>query len=403
MTSSADTEKFPDTTSPLGRRAFTVGLVAAAITAGGWSMSPVVAAGAWLWTVTFWISVPLGCLAVLLIHALTGGRWGDLIGRDGVAAVRTLLWTPLAFLPVALSMEYVYPWARPEYIASSHSEWLTLGDVQIRAGIYFVVWVSAGIVISRDWRYRCRTPGAFWRYPRRAAVLLMLFFLSSTFAAIDWMMSLEPEFYSSLYGAQFAIGCIMAGVAFLILCRAEAEQATAGKDSDVRDYPSTEHADEPARSDDSNDRGNLLLAAVMVWMYFLFSQFFIIWSGDLPQEAEWYLVLSEMPWRWLTILMVVLGFVLPLMALLSRDVKEYPRRLAVVAAMAIVARILESIWLVVPALPGRSVSIHWLDVTSLVALGGLWLAAFEHARARTRQLHVVEGTHAVPASTPHPA
>jgi len=390
-------------TSRSRRHVSLTGFVALLLTFLGWAITPSVAGGAWLWPFCFFISLPLGCLALLQIHALTGGRWGDLVGRDCVAAARTLVWVPLAFLPIALMADDLYPWARPHEVSSYQSEWLTLGNFQIRAFFYLTAWASSAVAISHGWKHRCgvkRSPEQtssqqvptpsqyrFWPRPHATAALLILFFLTTTFAAIDWMMSLAPHFHSSIFGAHFSVACLLSGVAFVSLRQAgwlNADQPGDGFSPGILvDRDSTTASVQP---EDSNDRGNLLLAAVMVWMYFVFSQFFIAWSGNLPDEANWYFVRSEFPWNAVAVVMVVLGFALPLATLLSRDVKQQPQRLAIVAAAALVARLLETLWLVVPSLPHSPFSLHWLDISSCVALGCLWLRAFEYERSRTPPL-----------------
>jgi hypothetical protein len=182
-----------------------------------------------------------------------------------------------------------------------------------------------------------------------------------TFASVDWLMSLEPHWFSTIYGGLLVTGQALAAMCF---CVTVAIALSAQEPLARIITPERLH-----------DMGKLLLAFVMVWAYFAFSQFLIIWAGNLPEEIPYFLRRLQGGWQWLGILMVVAQFVLPFLLLLSRDRKRDPRQLARIAVFVLLLRIVDLYWLTAPAF-SETLSVHWLDLTVLVGIGGLWLAAF---------------------------
>jgi hypothetical protein len=191
---------------------------------------------------------------------------------------------------------------------------------------------------------------------------LILYGLMVTFAGIDWVMSLEPEWYSTIFGPVMATSQMLPALALAIVI---ATFLTA--------HPPLSGIATPAVW---NDLGNLLLAFVMLWTYMAFSQFLLIWSGNLPEEIVWYIVRSEGGWQWLAVALAVFGFALPFTLLLSRHIKRDPSRLRVVGLLVVAVSLLYHFWLIVPAFWPGQFWVDWMDVAAVVGVGGLWLAVF---------------------------
>jgi hypothetical protein len=342
------------------------GLVALLI---GWFVDPDQTMRSYLVGFVFWIGVPLGGLAVLLIHGVTGGAWGVAIRRPLESAALTLPLMAVLFVPVALGAGRLYLWAQPEVVA--HDPVLEHKVVYLnwpffcaRAGLYFVSW----ILVSRSLAYwsLAQDAGTDGRADERLYFLarggLVLLGLTMTFASFDWMMSLEPHWYSTIYGILFMGSCALSAFAFAIPIVAV-----------VRDRPAVARIVGPGIL---QDLGNLMLAFTMLWGYFQLSQFLITWSANLPEEITWYLARMRGGWRVVTVVLFSIHLFLPFALLLSRDLKRRPRTLAGVALGLLAARLVATFWLVRPPFAPPAAAFHVLDLAALAGMGGLFLVVF---------------------------
>ena len=343
-----------------------VGVLASAL--GAWQ-SPVQFYRSYLVAYLFWLGLALGSLAILMINHITGGAWGAVIRRLLESAARTMPLLALLFIPIALGMQELYEWARPEAVAHDpvlqhKSLYLNVPFFLARAVVYFLAWSTVAYFLGRwsllqDGR-RDERPAIWLEQLSRGGLLLLG--LTATFASVDWMMSLEPHWFSTIYGFLFMGGCVLGALAFAI------SMASA-----IADRPPLSEVITPATL---QDLGKLLFAFVMLWAYFSLSQFLIIWAADLPEEIPWYLRRLHGGWRMMILGVIAVQFILPFVLLLSRRVKRSARALAVVASLVLLARFADLYWLVAPAFDATAPRIHLLDVTTLLAVGGVWIAAF---------------------------
>ena len=331
---------------------------------------------AYLVAFLFWWMTSLGCLVVLMIYYLTGGRWGRGIAPllESGALVMPLL--AVAFLPIALSLDRLYPWAASEAsnghgLSQVEELYLNPQSFWARAAGYFVVWSFLSFAMCRR---TTRGPRRSRAKRRIAAGGLPLLMLTCTFAAIDWGMSLDPGWYSTMYGALVAVGAALAGLALTTAVAAtlEADLAPAARMM----APQT-----------LADLGTLLLAFLMMWAYCAFSQFLIIWSGNLAEENVWYVARLTGGWQWVGLATVILEFALPFCLLLSRDLKFSPRWLAGVAMLVFVAQWMYMAWTITASFRPGDFYVRLADVAAPVALGGLWMAVFVSLLARRLPSH----------------
>ena len=366
MTSQAPSREF----DRLERRCLTVGGVALLLSLGGFFLNPSRFYQAYLFGYLFWVGIALGCLSLLMLHHLAGGRWGFVIQRPLEAGVRTLPLMALLFLPLLLGLRDLYVWARPEVVAAQeilrHKQaYLNAAAFFGRAVAYFAIWIGAGTVLTM--LSARRDQGAeIGPLTRRMLVLsgpgLLLYGLTVTFAAVDWVMSLEPLWFSSIFGVVFIVGQSLAGLAFVIV----AAVLLSGREP-LRDAITPQQF---------HDLGNLLLAFVMLWAYIAFSQYLIIWSGNLPEEIPWYINRLQGGWGVLAVILIVFHFVVPFLLLLSRSTKRRAKVLVLVAAGILAMRFVDLFWLTAPAFHPKSLGLHWMDLLLPIGLGGIWLAAF---------------------------
>jgi hypothetical protein len=351
------------------RLAAGVGLVALLI---GAALDPAQGFRSYLFAYLFWMGVPIGSLALLMIHHLSGGRWGLGIRRILEAAGRTLFFAPLLFLPVAAGVGRLYIWSHADVVAADPVLGLKAAYLNVpfflgRAGVYFACWALLVHFLSRWSLERDATRDA--RLSARLEALsgggLVLLALTLTFAVVDWAMSLNPHWFSTLYGFIFIVGSLLAAMAFVILL-----VAWMGEEDPLADLVSRESV---------HDLGKLLLAFVLLWAYIAVSQLIIVWSANLPEEIPFYLRRLDGGWLYVSVLIVALHFVLPFAMLLSRELKRNARVLAQVAGGLLVMRLVDLYWLIGPDLQGHGAHgfhPHWLDLAAPVGLGGLWLLLF---------------------------
>jgi hypothetical protein len=324
---------------------------------------------AYLVSYMFFLGLGLGSMAILMIQYITGGAWGAVIRRLLESATRTLPLLAVLFLPIALGLGHLYEWAIPEHVAHDpvlqhKSLYLNVPFFLARAVVYFVAWITTAYFLNR-WSLE-QDAGADPRLTRKLEMLsrggLLLYALTMTFAAMDWGMSLEPHWFSTIYGVMFMGGQGLSTFAFVITMAA---LLAAG--------PPFSRI---ITAEQFHDLGKLMLAFVMLWAYFALSQYLIIWSANLPEEIPFYLTRTKGGWEWVALVLVLVHFVMPFLVLLSRDVKRHARAVAVVACVLIAARFVDLFWLLRPALAPEGFSIHWLDPAAAAAIGGTWMWLF---------------------------
>ena len=318
---------------------------------------------------TFWTGIAIGSLALLMLQHLTGGGWGFVIRRILEAATRTLPVMAILFLPVIVGAHYVYHhWTDQEELVKHpvvqfKTPYLNIPFFTVRTVVYFAVWIALAFLFNRWSLAQDRT--ADNRYTKNMRVLsgpgMVALIFTVTFASVDWYMSLEPEWFSTIYGFIFVAAWSLSALAFAI-----AILANLSKDEPMRRIVAPLHF---------HDLGKLLLALVMLWSYFAFSQYLIIWSGNLPEEIGWYIVRSHDIWGVVIVVIGILHFAAPFLFLLSRDLKRRPGKLVMIALLILVMRAVDLLWMLVPAFREEHRWI-WMDLIALVGFGGLWLALF---------------------------
>lgn len=323
-----------------------------------------------------WGGMAFGSLGILMLHHMVGGGWGVAIRRGLEAGTRTL---PLVFimsLPLILGMHELYEWSHAEVVAKDpilqhKSAYLNSGFFIVRLIVYFVIFIGLATLLNKYSKEQ-ETAG-YWavrpKLQKVSAPGLLIFVTAATFAAFDWMMSLEPHWFSTVYGAMYLIGCVLATFAFnIILVRKLMQQEGMGNLVPGKVF---------------HDLGNLLLAFTMFFAYLAFSQFLIIYSANLPEEIVWYVRRMNGGWGGVFALLTVFHFAVPFLLLLFRKNKKNAGTLVVIASLILVMRMVELFWEIQPAfahaengMPNPHFAVHPSDLTALVGVGGLWIAFF---------------------------
>ncbi|HEX5221526.1 MAG TPA: hypothetical protein VFZ59_18325 [Verrucomicrobiae bacterium] len=318
---------------------------------------------------TFWMGLSLGCLCVAMMHHLTGGNWGFATRRFLEAGFMTLPLMAGLFLPLLLGLPELYPWARPDAVAASEplhhrADYLNPTAFVLRALLFLAAWLALAFFL-RKWSLRqdaTTDPTPTIRLRTLSGVGIVAYPITGTFAFIDWVMSIEPRWFSTMFAVIVLIGQILVAFAFVTMLLAW-----------FRDQPPFQAIVARVHF---HDLGNLLLAFVVFWTYVSFSQFLIIWSGNLPREIDWYLHRTAGGWKWIVGLLALFHFFVPFSLLLFRVMKRSVGRLVTIAALIFIVHIVEVFWIVEPSFFPAGMHIHWLDLAALVGMGGLWLALF---------------------------
>ncbi len=350
------------------RRSLLVGIAATLLAITGFILDREQFLRSYLFGYLYWLGMAVGCLGILLLHHTVGGKWGMMIRRMCEAGARTLPYMIILLIPVLLNLPTLYPWARPEAAHDANlvakSAYLNIPGVIARSVFYFAVWALYAYLMSKWSSEQDRTgEERFANKMRRvSAPGLVVFTFVTTFAFIDWIMSLEPHWFSTVYGAMFLIGQMLESFSFMILLVLVLSQM-----SPIKDYLTKQHL---------HDLGNMMFTWMILWAYLSFSQFIIIWSGNLPEEIPWYLRRLKGGWGWVALTIVVFNFFTPFALLLLRSVKRDAGRLFKVCVMMIAIRLLDDNLLIKQAFYHQHLRVCWMDFVTPLAVGGLWLAGF---------------------------
>ncbi len=324
---------------------------------------------AYLTAYAFWLGLGLGSLGIAFVQFLTGGIWGLVTRRVFEAGAATLPALAVLFVPVVLGMTSLYAWTDPSAVASEpvlqhNAIYLNVPFFVGRAIVYLLVWIVLASLLRR-WsaiQDRVADPWVLRRLQRLSIVGALVLGLTVTFAAIDWLMSVDATWFSTMYPPMVGMGALLLALAFAIVVLA-------------RVVPRTSLAEVTAPQT-YNDLGSLLLAFLMLWAYLAYFQYLLIWAGNLSDEIPWYLERIDGGWLVVAVVNVLFGFLVPFWFLLFRPLKRNPRSLARIALLLVVMRFVDVYWTVAPGFHAGGPSITWLDAATLLGVGGIWIAVF---------------------------
>lgn len=315
-----------------------------------------------------WVSVAVGCVPLLMMHYLTSGPWGFALRRFLEAGAWPLPLLALLFLPLLAGLPVLYVWAQPSAVATDallqHKQpYLNVPFFVGRTAVYLLLWAGLAWLLIRWSRRQDESDSLDLRARTRrlSGPGLALYFFTASYAAVDWMMSLEPHWYSTIYGLMAVAGQLLASLALAL-----AAALWLRHKQPLRELvtPGIFY-----------DMGNLLLGFLLFWIYVTFIQYLVIWSGNLPEEVPWVLHRIHGGWQWVLLLIILLGFVVPFGLLVSTGFKPRTQVLMVVTPLIFIMQLLNLYWLVMPAFYPGGWQIHWLHLVVPLALGGVWLAA----------------------------
>lgn len=324
---------------------------------------------AWLAGFYFWLSMPLGALGLLLIWDLTGGRWGPLARLPLSAMAATMPLFVLLYLPIVAGLPALYPWTQRPIAATLHNGWyLNRGFFFLRAALYFLVWIGFAA-----WRV-LRRPGPGGSAPSGSqcvsAIGVLLMGYSLTYAGIDWVMSTEPDWFSSIYGMVVGSGQFIAALSFALVLVVSGARSTGAAPPAAGPSRAAERPDElftPALA----SLAAVLVAVVIFWAYTSFCQWLIVWEENLHAEIHWFIERWAAPWGDVIYALAAAHFFVPFIVLVWTPAKRNPSIVGAVCVLLLIADLLQVWWLILPGF--RRIGFSWLDPAVMVCIGGLWL------------------------------
>ncbi len=353
-----------DTLQKVGLGLGIIGLIGLAV---GYLSDPAQFFRSYLLAYIFVLGVPIGSLTLLMVHHLSGGRWSLVLRRTFEAASRTIPLMAVLFIPIVLGIHHIYEWSHADVVASDaivrHKvAYLNTTGFTLRAIGYFVVWSVMALLLTR-WSVQQDTePFPLDRFNTISGPGVLIMGLTVTFASVDWVMSLDPHWFSTIFGLWFLMGMALTALAFSIVVAALLHNNT--------------HMARALSADRFHDYGTLMYAFIMLWAYLSYSQFLIVWSANLPEEIPYYLRRFGNGWQGVSLVIVAGHFVLPWLLLLFRSVKRIRKRLVAIAAFMLVMRFLDVFWLIAPWVKQGALGVHWMDIAAVVGMFGLWTGAF---------------------------
>ena len=327
----------------------------------------------WLLGFIFWGGIGIGSLGILLLQYLIRGAWGIVVRRIVEAGSRTLPIIAILFIPIAFGVTYLYEWThlKNDPVIQYRQPYLSVEWFLIRAALYFILW-GVMVYLLNKWganqdKAANYDESAKWLGTASAfsGPTMVFFVLVVTFASIDWVMSLDPHWFSTIWGLLYVVGWGLSAFCFVVVILASISDK-----SPMNRILGKKHF---------HDIGKLMLALVMVWAYFNFSQYLIIWSGNLPEETGWYLKRYKGIWGWVSIILIFFHFAFPFLVLLSRDLKRNSKWLARTAIFILVLRLIDYFFMIGPSPrvygTGADWAYHvsWMDFVAPLAVGGIWL------------------------------
>jgi hypothetical protein len=345
------------------------GLLGVLACIAGWVMEPAQFYRSYLVGYFFWFGISLGSLALLMVQHLSGGAWGMVIRRILEASSRTLPFMAVLFIPILFGIPALYEWddaakVAHDVVLQNKQTYLNAPFWISRVVIYFLIWNFLMYRLNKWSKQEDAEGGTKYAISmeKLSAAGIIIYVFTMTFAVTDWIMSLAPHWFSTIFGfltvVSQGLSTFAFSVAVLVLLASQTPMA------------------EVVTKKHLHDLGKLMLAFVMLWAYMSFSQLLIIWAGNLPEEISWYLARLNNGWGWVAAGLLLFHFIVPFLLLLSQSIKRNPRTITMVAIWIIFIRIVDVFWLIEPNFNRTSFNLSWLDIAAPIGVGGIFVALF---------------------------
>ncbi len=349
--------------------ALITGLIALVITAAGFFIDRQQFFFSYLVAFTFWATITLGGLFFLLIHNTTHAKWSTVLRRIIEMIMMTVPLMAIMVIPVLFGIHDLYHWSHEDAVAADallqkKAAYLNTPFFIIRTVFYFAVWIllSQNLYKISKQQDASFDPEQTEKLRRRSAPGIILFALTITFASFDWMMSLDPNWYSTIFGLYIFAGSFLAAIAIVVLI-----SLSLRKRGLLTDVITVEHY---------HDLGKFLFSFTIFWGYMAFSQYFLIWYANIPEETIWYLHRWEGNWKLITMLLVFGHFLIPFLALMPRAAKRNLNFMRIMSIWILFMHFFDLYWIIMPTLHKHGFHFSWMDLTALIGIGGIFVWYF---------------------------
>jgi hypothetical protein len=320
----------------------------------------------YLYSFLFWSDLPLGALGLVMIYHLTGGAWGKLSRRVLEAIANTISIVAVFSIPVLIFVTKIYSWTQPQMAMDPkvlHKQvYLNPSSFTLRTIFYFSAWMTINFFLQKWSKLESAQQKTREKLRNLSAGGLVFLGFSLSFASIDWQMSVEPKWYSTVYGMVFVIGESLTAYALALAVIGFAARKTTLEES------------LPKKT--TRDLGNILLVLVMLWAYLSFMQYLIIWSGNLPREVTWLNRRMSEGWQWIALFLIMCQFFAPFSLLLFRGTKRGLRRLAILGLFIFIIRGVDHYWMLMPGFDRKPLDFPLKAFFVWLGLGGIWFSVF---------------------------
>jgi len=357
-----------------GRIALVIGIAGLVASAVGYFTDSAQFFHSYLTACFFWLSLGLGGLFFTMLHHLVDAKWSIVLRRLSENIMMTVPIMAILFIPLLFGIKDLFHWSHPEQVAVDHllqSKAPYLNDTFfiIRTVLYFMVWCLLAFVLNKYslQQDRAHNDGLFRKMRIVSAPGMILFALSITFAGFDWLMSLDAHWYSTIFGVYVFAGSLLAMLAFLTYSIFSLQS-----NNILTDVITPEH---------HHDLGKLLFAFTVFWAYMAFSQYFLIWYGNIPEETVWFIERWETSWKIISLIIVFGHFVVPFLVLFPAGAKRHRSVLVIVSLWLLVMHWVDLHWLVMPSLHHHGVHFSWMDPVTMIGIGGIFVWFFRRRTA----------------------
>lgn len=356
-------------TGIFGSVALAIGLLGLATSAVGYFTETTQFFHSWLVAFMFWLSIGLGGLFFTMLHHLVNAQWSTVLRRWSESAMATLPLMSLFVIPILLGMHDLYHWSHADIVAHDEilqgkAAYLNPTFFVIRSIGYFVIWTILAVVLHRislkqDDEHSSALSAKFRKI---SAPGMILFAMTITFASFDWIMSLDAHWYSTIFGVYIFSGSFIAILSFMILIGLyQRRQAILHNQVTIEHY---------------HDIGRLMFSFVIFWAYMGFSQYFLMWYANIPEETVWFYHRWYSDWRPMSLVIIFGHFVIPFIVLITRAAKRKMILLGTVSVWLLVMRWVDLYWLVFPNLHEHGPHFSWIDLSTMAGIGGIFIWYF---------------------------
>jgi hypothetical protein len=362
-------QKFYTESRFISKPALIIGVVTLIITAAGFFVDRQQFFFSYLVAFAFWATVTLGGLFFTLVHNTTHAMWSTVLRRILETIMMTVPVMAILVIPVLFGIHDLYHWSHADVVATDallqkKAAYLNIPFFVIRTVFYFAVWMVLSFYLYRISKQQDKSydPEQKEKLRKRSAPSILIFALTLTFASFDWLMSLDPHWYSTIFGVYIFGGSFLSAIAFVVLVLISLH-----KRNILTDVITVEHY---------HDLGKFLFSFTVFWGYIAFSQYFLIWYANIPEETIWFAHRWEGSWKYISLVLVFGHFLIPFLALMPRAAKRNIKFMRIISIWILLMHFFDLYWIIMPTLHKHGFYFSWMDLTAMIGIGGIFIWYF---------------------------